>query len=315
VIASLVMVLELSACIGQAQNRRQAQTCVFSGNHTSQLTEFNRLVGTRLTCALIFDTDQPTWSSWEDPYFLTSHIPTVNWVSFARRRQDELIITVELFPDQAETQNWRVLGAEGAYASYARVLARNLVAAGMGHAVIRLAHEANGTWFDDNIGTTPQQWALWRTFWRKTVFAMRSVRGAHFSFNWCISAGYRAIPFADYYPGNDVVDSIGVDIYDSGEPAGEQHRWAYAYNKPGGVGAIARFARSQGKPLTIPEWGLEPVAQGGGGDDPAFVQGIADVLRRDNVAFQSYFFAENTALEFEDAPRSLAVYRRMIGAG
>ncbi len=43
---------------------------------------------------------------------------------------------------------------------------------------------------------------------------MRSVPGASFRFDWTINAGYRPIPFNDYYPGNDVVDIIGMDVYD-----------------------------------------------------------------------------------------------------
>jgi len=93
------------------------------------------------------------------------------------------------------------MGARGAFTVYAKQLARELVSAGLGKSIIRLGHEANGTWYADNVGTTQAQWAQWKAFWRKTALAMNSVSGADFAFDWCISAGYRPIPFSDYYQG------------------------------------------------------------------------------------------------------------------
>jgi hypothetical protein len=309
-----VAALCLSACAGA--DPASTRTCAYSGGQLSVLTRFDQLAHTHVTCSVVFDTEQPTWSTWEDPWFINTKIPNENWVAFARNPKDQLIITVNMFPDSAAHTNWRVLGAKGAYTPYARTLAKNLVAAGMGNAIIRLGHEANGTWTPDNVGTTPTQWNEWKQFWRKTAEAMKSVPGAHFRFNWCIANGYRAIPFADYYPGNDLVSSIGVDVYDMGEPAGVPagpRRWAYQYSRPGGIAAIAAFAKSRGKPLSIPEWGLDPTAEGGGGDDVAFVDGIQQLLRHSRVAFQSYFFTSGSLSALTRGKASLEAYRKMIG--
>jgi hypothetical protein len=306
----------LSACGSQAPQLVHTRTCVYSANLVDKLPAFDRLVSARVTCALVFDTEQPTWATWEDPWFITSHIKAENWTSFARRPGDLLIITVPLIPDQAVSQNWRLLGAQGAYDAYDRTLARNLIANGLGRSIIRLAHEANGTWAPDNVGDTPAQWAEWRQFWVNTVLAMDSVPGAHFSFNWCIAGGYRALPFKDYYPGDAVVDSIGVDVYDMGEPKGippGPRRWTYQYDRPGGIAAIAAFAKAHHKPLSIPEWGLEPTSAGGAGDDAAFVRGLAKLLRTTDVAFESYFDAEGSAAELTAGSASLEAYRAMIG--
>lgn len=262
---------------------------------------------------MVFDDAAPDWSSWTTPWFTDNRIPDENWSSFAANKKNQLIITLNLFPTPLADTDWRAIGADGGYTAYARSLATNLVNDHMGHAIIRLAHEANGTWYPDNIGTTPAEWAQWTEFWRHTVFAMRSVPGAHFTFNWCIAAGAGTVPFADYYPGNDVVDSIGVDVYDSGIPAGTTNRWSYVYNMRGGVAAIARFAKRNHKPLTIPEWGLVPVANDGGGDDPAFVKGLAKFVRTDDIAFQSYFFADNSAAAIDVSPESLSIYRSAFG--
>jgi hypothetical protein len=42
----------------------------------------------------------------------------------------------------------------------------------------------------------------------------------------------------------------------------------------------------------------------GGGDDPAYVDGIARVLRTRRVAYQAYFYAHDTAGQLRRSPRS-----------
>ena len=46
---------------------------------------------------------------------------------------------------------------------------------------------------------------------------MKSVPGANFTFDWCVNAGYRAINLNAYYPGDDVVDVVGVVAHDVGQ--------------------------------------------------------------------------------------------------
>jgi beta-mannanase len=221
-----------------------------------------------------------------------------------------------LFPSSLDRSDWLTAGASGAYVGYARELAKNLVAAGLGASVIRLAHEANDPSSPYWIGSTPRDWRLWDEFWRKTVLAMRSVPGARFLFDWCINAYWQPVPLADWYPGNDVVNIIGIDAYDSGVPVGI-NRWTRIYGQPDGIKAVLAFARADDKPVSIPEWGLAPVgAQSlGGGDDPRYVNGIAQVVRDNPVAYQSYFYDGATRSLLNSSPLSLAAYRSQFGSG
>jgi hypothetical protein len=144
---------------------------------------------------------------------------------------------------------------------------------------------------------------------------MRSVPGAHFKFVWCINNIYRNIPFSEYYPGDDVVDSIGDDVYDAGVPIGHP-RWGTIYGSPGGLGALLTFAHVHGKPLSIPEWGVGPTSSSlAGGDDPAYINDLAKVIASNQVAFQSYFYAHEWSTELHDAPLSRVAYRRHFGDG
>lgn len=291
--------------------------CVYSANSTDTLQSFEEMVNRTYDCVLVFNDAAPSWAGWDDPWFLSEQgNPNADWESWvtAPGTQRELIITQGMIPSDVST-NWLQAGAAGAYTGYARTLARNLVAAGLGDSVIRLGHEANDSgspWF---IGTTAQSWRLWDAFWRRTVVAMRSVPGAHFLFDWCINAYWEPTPLADWYPGNDFVNIIGIDAYDMGVQA-TADRWSTIYGQPNGISDVLQFAAAHGKPVSFPEWGLwtPGAANGyGGGDDPAYINGLASVVADNDVAYQSYFYHLDSAAELAADPLSLAAYVQSFG--
>ena len=290
--------------------------CIYPSEHISLLDDFSAMVGRTFNCVMVYNDAAPTWASWESPWFVHTYAD-MNWGTWATApgTNRRLVITQNLFPSSENSSNWLADGASGAYEPYAVQLAKNLVAAGLGSSIIRLAHEANGTWYPDSIPDTATGNTEWIQFWRNTVFAMRSVPGANFQFDWTVNAGYRNIPLSDWYPGNDVVDIIGVDAYDSGlsssvtTPAA---RWNYLYNEADGLGTVENFAVAHGKPLSIPEWGITPAGMpgaGAGGDDPTYVQGIASMVADDNVAYQSYFDSGQEGMALTNSPASLQAYR------
>jgi hypothetical protein len=313
--AVLVLVVVVGLLVSRPRHHSVSRpaACVYPGPTHSDLSSFERQIGHTVNCVVEYNMGAPTWAQWADPWFIKNAAENANWARFVRSGH-QMILTISMFPTQVGTSDWRTAGASGAYTAYAQELARNLVRAGMGHVVIRLGHEANGITYADNVGTTLAQETEWKEFWRRTAIAMRSVPGAHFDFNWCIANGPRPIPFTDYYPGDDVVDSIGDDVYDSGLPANVSfaNRWQYVYDEPGGVRAIAAFARAHGKPLTIPEWGLAPRSHDGGGTDPAFTRGFLAFLRNDHVQSEAYFFSGVFSSTLLGDPTSLALYRQQI---
>jgi hypothetical protein len=287
--------------------------CVYSGN-VSTLRAFGRLVHRDMSCSLVFNDAAPDWRAWENPWFLHHVDPNLNWARWLKGAGGRrLVVTQNLFPSSVNRSDWRDAGARGAYAGHARRLAQNLVRSGAGDAVIRLAHEGNGTWYPDNVGATPRDFARWRMFWRRTARAMAAVPGARFRFDWTVNAAYRRIPLQQIYPGDDVVDIVGVDAYDTNVQSA--NRWPTIYARPGGVRDVRAFARAHGKPLSVPEWGVGPRGGHalGAGDDPAYVDGLARVVSGPHVAYQSYFFAHEWGRQLANAPRSLAAYRRHFG--
>ncbi len=290
--------------------------CAYSANSVAVLSSFERMVGRRFSCVMVFNNASPDWQGWENPWFTHDTVPGYDWSAWlaAPGTHRQLIISQNLFPSALNGSDWLRKGAAGAFLSHARALARNLVAAGLGRSVIRLAHEANDSGSPYWIGSTPAQWQLWRQFWRRTVIAMRSVPGAHFLFDWCINAYWQPVPLRDWYPGDDVVNIVGIDAYDSGVPVGED-RWTRIYTQPDGIRDVLRFAKAHGKPVSLPEWGLAPADAKslGGGSDPAYIDGIAQIVRNNRIAYQSYFYNHDSAGLLADNRLSLAAYRRHFG--
>jgi hypothetical protein len=187
--------------------------------------------------------------------------------------------------------------ASGADNSHFVVLARNLIAAGLGGVSIRLGWEFNGTWYRWSV-TTPGQAAQFAQAWRQIVTAMRSVPGAHFSFDWSPTENPGGLDPALAYPGDAYVTDIGLDVYDwnqAGPNATAPARWNALVNAKYGLGWQASFAASHGKPIAFPEWGLvaEPLNPAvAGGDDPLFVQNMFNWFGSHNTAFEDYFNAD-----------------------
>lgn len=292
--------------------------CISTGAFVSALTAFSKLVGAQVDCVVLYNDANPSWASWVDPWFTRAATGDESWSRWikADERVRRVVVTQEMVPDNVSA-NWRVLGAEGVYDRYARELASNLVAAGMGNAVIRLGHEMNGTWYHDSLGSNPAQYQDWATYWARIVRAMRSVKGAHFLFDWNVNAGDRDIPLNSFYPGNDVVNLIGIDIYDAGmpgDPSNQAARWASLDREPDGLAQIVAFARAHGKPLSFPEWGLVSAASGGDGDDVTYVQGIVTAIKENNVVYQSYFDRPGSGvLTLEDSSKSLSLWKMYFG--
>jgi hypothetical protein len=196
-------------------------------------------------------------------------------------------------------------GATGTYDTYWQALGQGLVDKGLDDTIIRLAHEFSGGWYWYSPSGQEQDFI---NYWQHAVTAMRAVPGQHFRFFWNPTAGVGHGPAPDNpvflqengYPGDDYVDLIGPDIYDSDYSAYPtigpitQAMWDAAWNNTvngdHGLAWFATFAAQHEKPLAIGEWGLWDIgAHHGGGDDPDYIQRVHDWAVQNNVVFYVYF--------------------------
>jgi hypothetical protein len=185
-------------------------------------------------------------------------------------------------------------GANGAYDSYWATLGRNFVADGDPNATIRIGWELNGDWFPWNAQKDP---AAYAGAFRHAVTAMRTAAGQHFTFDWSVAPSYPDPGPA--YPGDAYVDIVSADLYDDTwavNPKDHVATWNHFLVEPTGLNWLANFTAQHGKRIAFPEWGLNWRCDGhGGDDDPYFIDQMRSWINNHDVAYETYFNAENTS--------------------
>jgi Fibronectin type III domain/Glycosyl hydrolase family 26 len=172
-------------------------------------------------------------------------------------------------------------------------VAQSLVAYHWSNSVIRIGWEFNGGWMPWAAGQNPTAYVA---AYRHVVAVMRSVPGADFTFDWCTSWGPNATAPDSVYPGDDVVDIIGMDVYDryySAADANPVHRWNTYLTAQYGLNWLVSFSKQHGKPISIPEWGTGESYVGdggmGGGDDPVFVANMSQFMSTNSAVYSDYW--------------------------
>ena len=291
---------------------------VFRGTSLSEVKTYEQWLGRPVDYVVDFSS-RDTWQQIADPELLLSE-----WRDSGYRVVHGLAMLPEKDPSAT-----MAAGARGEYDHWYRQLATRLVAGGQSDAILRLGWEfnlASSRWLADD----PQ---VFVTYWRRVVAAMRSVPGQRFEFDWNVNNGRNEVDAMRYWPGDDVVDYVGVDVYDVGWTFGtypypqrcdavcrterQDRAWSHIWGDPRGLRFWAAFAVEHGKPLSLPEWGLWNRPDGhGGGEDPAFVRRMHDFISTHDVAYAAYF--EYTAYDgphrlMEGFPGSARVFLDLFG--
>ncbi|TDU77724.1 glycosyl hydrolase [Streptomyces sp. KS 21] len=190
------------------------------------------------------------WARIEGPDFLEP------WAEWRRAKADRLFVlnvpmqerNEDRVPDRKVAQLIRA-GAKGEFDRHFEKLARRLVELGVPDTVIVLGWEMNGATYTHRCAPDPEGW---KEYWRRIVNAMRSVPGAEFKFDYAPNRGSDAIGWTNCYPGDDVVDIVGMDSYDQapGKTFDEMVKQPY------GLQQHVDFAKAHGKEISYPEWGL-----------------------------------------------------------
>jgi Glycosyl hydrolase family 26 len=180
------------------------------------------------------------------------------------------------------TSSTLVATAAGDYNSKFYDLGKLLVHDGLGHTIIELGREMNGTWYEwSEHHAPPSEPDAYILAWRQIVRTMRSVPGQHFKFLWTVFMASSSV--AESWPGTAYVDYIGTDIFDwyggsnntyprtASGALDHEGKWQQILTaQPGGLNWMAAFSQATGKPIIIPEWGLD-FHTFGGQDDPLFI--------------------------------------------
>jgi len=183
-------------------------------------------------------------------------------------------------------------GAAGKFDTLFKNFAQQLVKYGYGDSIIRIGWEFNADWYPWAASRDPKSWI---EYWRRIVTTMRSVPGANFKFDWNAAETWSWFRAERAYPGDDYVDIIGLDYYNAlGENArhlSPQEAWELRKKAPHGLDWHKKFATKHDKPMSYPEWGTGKRKKDnlGGGDDPYFIEKMAEWIASNNVAYHNYW--------------------------
>ena len=272
------------------------------GGNSSGLTSFSGWLGVRQSYVLDFLASD-SWSSIDSASWFASQ-----WSGSGA----QLVLSVPMLPASGATLSQ---GAAGAYNSYFKTLAQQLLAAGDGNAILRLGWEMNGNWYAWSIQNGAANYAA---YWRQIVNTMRAV-SPNFKFDFCPNDGSSyvngvALNPESAYPGDAYVDYVGLDVYDESWVSGWTtftNRWNGYLTQPYGLNWQRTFAAAHGKQVSFPEWGLWPSASNGGGDAPSFVQSMYTWMSQSNLAYQMYFDASTSVMA--SYPSAQSTYKQLFG--
>ncbi|MFE7570614.1 glycoside hydrolase family 26 protein [Streptomyces sp. NPDC057539] len=190
-----------------------------------------------------------------------------DWAAWRKAKDDRLFVlnvpmlehNEERVPDALVRDELRK-AAQGDYDGHFKTLAQRLVDLGVPDTVIVLGWEMNGATYTHRCGPDPESW---KKYWNRIVTTMRAVPGQKFRFDFAPNRGRDAIPWTECYPGDDVVDIMGMDSYD--QPPGRT--FDEQVNEPFGLQEHVDFAAAHGKVISYPEWGLFR-----NGDNPEYMR-------------------------------------------
>ncbi|MFE0138517.1 glycoside hydrolase family 26 protein [Streptomyces sp. NPDC059037] len=243
------------------------------------------------------------WSNIEGaPNFLE------DWAQWRREKDDRLfVLNVPMLERNEENvRDWEVRsqlrkGAAGDFDEHFRTLAERLVKLKVPDTVIVLGWEMNGTTYTHRCGPDPESW---KKYWKRIITSMRSVPGQKFKFDFTPSRGRDAIPWTQCYPGDDVVDIIGMDSYD--QPAGQS--FAEQVSEPYGLQEHVEFAAARNKPISYPEWGLFR-----NGDNEEYMRKMLVWMDKHKPLYNTVTdYCPHGVWQCEDNPKASKAYRSLL---
>jgi hypothetical protein len=294
------------------------------GSSPSQISQFSTWLGRDVDYAVDYST-RSTWDEIANPTYMLN-----NWQGSDYR----MVYAVAMLPTAISSKATLAAGADGDYDQYYKTLARNLVAYGQGDSIIRLGWEFNVSGWPWHPGSSDTEDFI--GYWRHIVKAMRSVPGTDkLQFDWNVNNGGESYDSTVFYPGKKYVDYIGVDVYDTSwdenaypypgscnaecKLGHQQQAWDDVIGATFGLSFWSSFAKSEGKKLSLPEWGLWDRPDGhGGGDDTYFVQQMYKFIDdpANNVGYQAYFDYNTDSKgnhKLETLSKAGAKYQKLFG--
>ncbi|MEH3123719.1 MAG: glycosyl hydrolase [Sphingomonas phyllosphaerae] len=269
---------------------------VYIGNYPADLVAYELWLGKR-TDGVQLHTGRAGWGDWGS---------SIGWLVALWKGVDRPIYwSIPLIAQGATLADAGAGKYNSNYVAAARTLAQGYPNASKIY--VRTGWEFNGDW---------QPWAAkgkeaqYRAAYRQFVASFRSVSG-RFVFEWTPNNGDLGMNPENAYPGDDVVDIIGMDFYynHQWDPADGAKAFAYHRDEKYGLAWHQAFAKLHKKPTAYAEWGVSK------NSDASYVQAVGDWFATHNIVYASYWnsnAAYQGKLSDNQYPAVSTAYRALV---
>jgi hypothetical protein len=261
---------------------------------------YETFIGREVQMVVDFMIEEPTsWAEFENGSLTTTADVSV-WQNVLGQRRLALGVPACCGASAGSGGKTWADEANGVNDAHWEALGNRLIDLGLGGALLRIGREFNANWYPWQVKEGGQ--ASYIAGYSHVVTLLRGLPGAAFGFCWNPTSGQGNLTtegVESCYPGNGLVDEIGVDVYDwtqknsagteiypgnaaATTTAQQQQVFDILLTQADSLRTLYSLALSHAKPLSFPEWGLVLWKTGteylGGGDNAVFVRGMADLI-------------------------------------
>jgi Concanavalin A-like lectin/glucanases superfamily/Glycosyl hydrolase family 26 len=182
--------------------------------------------------------------------------------------------------------------------------------------LVRWGYEMNGHWFDWSGASNGNNPAAYIAAWKHIVNIFRNAGATNVLWIWTVNNGDNPNVswnnYANYYPGDDYVDWVGIDGYNWGTSASwaTWQSFAQVFTSGGSTTPYQKYAGH--KPIMIAETGSVEV----GGNKGAWYEGIPGALQSSLPGIKAVVFFETihngTNMSSQSSSGAFAGYKQML---
>lgn len=179
--------------------------------------------------------------------------------------------------------------------------------------VLRIGHEANGSWYPWSTRNNAGQMGDYVLAWRVAHDAIKAVcPQVRLNLNLCVDRT-NASTLAGHYAGDGYVDIVSFDFYDYNINTTTAK---FASSGGNNFDLFVGFAKTHGKGFSVDEWGVSLNADPNVRDSPFYIQSMWDSFAAmatkypGVILYDSYFNSGNNH-NFSVNPKSAALYKKL----
>jgi hypothetical protein len=281
---------------------------VHYGNEPPSYNAFAIYRGRPLDIVTLYP-ERDSWASITNPSW---------WFDNFESYPAQLVLSEALYPIVAPAQGNNKDCAAGLYDAEWKKLGTFLARRGS-DTIVRLGWGPNDpthAWRSDPDPTD------FKACFRRIVLALRSTAPATVLIDFSFDPVPSSIPASgnpyDLYPGDDVVDIVGMDLFDHLPATRTQAEWDAKCRSSLGLCTLIEFARKHGKRFSVGEWGVATCGQEPGGDNAFFVEKMVETFsaNQDVLAYEAYFDESgeevcSSIMSDAGVPEARAAYKRL----